>query len=94
MRTGPDWKFYLQENASISYDTVKWVEVTKEKEMTKKTLFGSKTTTSSYVTTQKMVTPGRLISRPLLVQKVFPGTGKAKMTPSWELLQLALATTE
>lgn len=89
VRTGPDWKFYLQENASITYDTVKWVEVTKEKEMTKKTFFGSKTTTSSYVTTQKMVTPGKLISRPLLVQKVFPGAGKAKMTPAWDLLQLA-----
>jgi hypothetical protein len=63
--------------------------VTREKEVTKKTLFSSKTKTVSYVTSAKIVTPGKLISRPLLVQKVFPGTGKAKMTPSWDLLQLA-----
>jgi len=88
VRNGADWKFYLQENASISYDTVKWVEVSREKEVTKKTLFSSKTTTSHYVTTQKSVTPGKVISRPLLVQRVFPGTGKAKMTSSWDLLQL------
>jgi hypothetical protein len=89
VRNGADWKFYLQENASISYDTVRWDDVSLEKEVTKKTVFGSKTTTTRYVTTKKIVTPGKLISRPLLVQKVFPGTGKAKMTPSWDLLQLA-----
>ena len=89
VRKGPDWKFYLQENASISYDRVKWVDVSREKEVTKKAFFGSKTTTVSYVTSQKIVTPGKVISRPLLVQRVFPGTGTAKMTPSWDLLQLS-----
>jgi hypothetical protein len=42
----------------------------------------------SYLTTAKVVTPGKPISRPILLKKVFPGTGTATNTPSWELLRL------
>ena len=87
-RNGRDWEFYLQENGTIYYDTVKWDTVTRQKQVDKKTFFGSKTVTQDYVTTAKVVTPGQPISRPIMLKKVFPGTGMATNTPSWALLRL------
>jgi hypothetical protein len=88
-RKGHDWKFYLQENGTIVYDTFRYDQVRRETDVTKKTLFGAKTVTKSYVTAEKkIVTAGNRISRPMVVKRVFPGTGTAKMTPSWNLLEL------
>jgi hypothetical protein len=87
-RKGSDWKFYLQENGTIVYDTFRYDQVTRQREITKKKLVGFKTVTTDCVTVEKIVTPGRPISRPIIVKRVFPGTGAAKMTPTWNLLQL------
>jgi hypothetical protein len=87
-RKGRDWKFYLQENGTIVYDTFRYDQVKRETDVTKKTLFGAKTVTKSYVTAEKIVTAGKPISRPMIVKRVFPGTGMAKMTPNWNLLEL------
>ena len=88
VRKGGDWEFYLQQNGTLTYDTYKWEFVNRDKEVKKKTLFGSKTVTQTYTTTGKVVTPGKPISLPILVKKVFPGTGTASMTSDLNLLQL------
>jgi len=84
IRSGRDWKFYLQKNGTISYTRVE--EVTQDKDIQKKGFFGSKTIKTQFVTTK--VTTGNRVCRPVEVQRVFPGGGTAKVTPSWSVLEL------
>ncbi len=86
IRNGRDWKFYLQKNGTISYTKIE--EVTQTKDIQKKTFFGlgSKTVTTQYITTK--VTHGNRVARPIELEKVFPGAGVAKATPTWNVLAL------
>jgi hypothetical protein len=86
IRTGRDWKFYLQKNATISFNQAQLVTATKEVE--KKVFFGlrSKTEEQSYITTRMI--PGKPVCKPIEIERVFPGTGVAKPTSYWSMTQI------
>lgn len=86
IRTGRNWKFYLQKNATILYSKIE--EVLASKDIEKKKFFGlsSKTITRQYVTTR--ITPGFRVARPVELERVFPGVGIAKPTGSWNVLRI------
>jgi hypothetical protein len=87
IRKGADWKFYMQENASIYYDAYSYKEVLGEMEFQKKTWWGgSKTVTRNFITNRKFTTT-KQVAKPIKVVRVYPGGGTAKITNSWKVLE-------
>jgi hypothetical protein len=83
IRTGVNWKFYLQQNATIQLYTLE--EIT-EMVKTKEKVFGPfhKTVMQPHKKVQKKPGQPRVFSKPVFVQQVFPGTGVAKMSDAYK----------
>lgn len=88
-RTGTQWAFYLQENATITYRKVE--DIMKHfiaKAVTNKTkgAFDLTTLTSDDLIGSNLPVIQR--ARPAVVREVFPGTGHANITSKWKTLRV------
>jgi hypothetical protein len=92
VRSGRDWKFYVQKNGTIEYTKIEFVKSktpTDSKMISTKTFtLGPYTKTSvkeQYVT---KVNKDCLIAKPIEVQRVFPGPGNVKLGNTWAVLDI------
>ena len=81
VRTGTDWKFYQQENASIFY--YRFWDAYENMQYDVKRWYGTKTKTATGLTRKSEFLQ---VAKPLSVKRVFPGGGATKITNSWHSL--------
>lgn len=83
VRNGRDWKFYLQENATIYYRTIDdFIETHK-----KKYLGGLITRRKEVKVRRVNMDRSHAIAKPIELKRIFPGTGVAKVTSTWRMVQ-------
>ncbi|HVK10409.1 MAG TPA: hypothetical protein VM597_16700 [Gemmataceae bacterium] len=81
-----DWKFYLQQNATVQFKPME--AVLQDIEVKQKKKFGPFTYTKKHMETRSRFHYGNMkaIAKPIQLTQVFPGAGVAKVTNSWRSL--------
>lgn len=78
VRTGRAWKFYVQRNITIVWQALEdYLQSVRQKRL------GGLITVNKNVAGRRAAGPVRQESKPIEVQRVFPGTGVAKMPLFW-----------
>ena len=86
VRTGADWKFYLQKNGTVCYKPMEAVLRDIQVQAKKKVGPFSVKTTETRTVTRFDYGSVKVVNRPIELTRVFPGVGNAKVTNSWRSL--------